>query len=448
MMPAADSSSRSRTHRVCFCATLALPLLVGAFLFCAPLGAHAAFYLPPFPYRAKECTLVYDGGVFHMFYIRHRYFVLDDSTERDFGHAVTSDFQNWTELDPVLPIRPSSWDNFHVWSPQVVRRANDFAMFYTGVTHGDPDYALYQRLGLATSTDLMEWVREPDPILGCDQVPWVLCDSTSAMGGDFRDPFVMPDPTTPGSWLMYNATRPAANPDQMVLELARSDGDFKVWTDLKPMWNTGYFNPKIESPAVIEHDGLWYLFYTTNSGHAIKFETSLDPTADSTGWSGQINLRGEITNEDTDQWFGPEIFQVAGHDYFCAPEGDFGTIQIREILWTDPPHFQFAEPDLAAVVPLRGGPGGVQLRFVSGVPGARRWRLEVITPRPTHVRIDMIDPGGRRIRALSDRDLPAGPTRVEWDGRDDAGRDVPAGVYFAVLRTKGAMRSVRFPVLR
>lgn len=448
MTPAAASSSHPRACRVCHGATAALPLVV-ALLFGAPLRAHAAFFLPQFPFRPKECTIVHDGELFHMFYIKHRYFVLDDSTERDLGHAVSNDLQNWTELDPVLPIRPSSWDNFHVWSPQVIRRANDWALFYTGVTRGPPAYALYQRVGLATSPDLMEWTREADPIFGCNQVPWVLCDSSSAMGGDFRDPFLMPDPTSPGSWLMYNATRPAANPDQMVLELARSDGDFRVWTDLKPMWNTGYYNPKIESPAMIDHNGLWYLFYTTNSGHAIKFETSLDPTADSTAWSGQINLSGEIATENTDQWFGPEIFRFAGHDYFCAPEGDLGTIQIREIVWTDPPHFRFAEPNLVAVGPTpHDVSGALQLRFVPGSPGARRWRLEVSAPTATHARIEMIDPGGRRIRALADRDLPAGITRLEWDGRDEADRDVPAGVYFAVLRTAHAVRSARFPVLR
>jgi len=218
------------------------------------------------------------------------------------------------------------------------------------------------------------------------------------------------------------------------------------------MWNTGFvhsFSELIESPAMIDHNGLWYLFYTTNSGHPINFETSLDPTADSTGWSNQVHLSSEIVSENTDQWFGPECFRFQGHDYFCAAEGDSGTIQIREIIWTDPPHFQFAEPTLLAVSPARlDGSRGVQLRFVSGAPSARRWQLEVSAPVAVRARIEMIDPTGRRIRALSDRELPAGITRLEWDGRDEAGRDAPAGVYFAVLRASAAVRTVRFPVLR
>jgi hypothetical protein len=237
-----------------------------------------------------------------------------------------------------------------------------------------------------------------------------------------------------------------------VLEVARSSGDLTTWTDLMPMWNTGSphtFSSLIESPAMIDHNGLWYLFYTTNSGHPINFETSLDPTGDSTAWSNQVHLTGEITTENTDQWFGPEIFRYQGRDFFCAPEGDSGTIQIRELVWTDPPHFVFGEPDLPGVgsvpsLPVRG----VELRFVRGSAAARRWLLEATTPSATHARIEMIDPTGRRVRLVCDRDLAAGTTRIEWDGRDEAGRDAPAGVYFATLRTTGATKSARFPLLR
>jgi hypothetical protein len=42
---------------------------------------------------------------------------------------------------------------------------------------------------------------------------------------------------------------------------------------------------------------------------------------------------------------------------------------------------------------------------------------------------------GRRVRTLARGHFDAGTHRVTWDGRDDSGRDVPSGVYFARLRS-------------
>jgi hypothetical protein len=47
-------------------------------------------------------------------------------------------------------------------------------------------------------------------------------------------------------------------------------------------------------------------------------------------------------------------------------------------------------------------------------------------------RLEVFDAGGRRVRSLgSEAHPPSGSGAVLWDGRDDAGARVPAGVYFA-----------------
>jgi len=58
-------------------------------------------------------------------------------------------------------------------------------------------------------------------------------------------------------------------------------------------------------------------------------------------------------------------------------------------------------------------------------------------PRPSLVTIDVFDLAGRRVRALVSAPQPAGRRRVEWDGRDDAARVLPAGVYLVHMRTEG-----------
>ncbi len=53
--------------------------------------------------------------------------------------------------------------------------------------------------------------------------------------------------------------------------------------------------------------------------------------------------------------------------------------------------------------------------------------------RAEAVTVGVYDLGGRRVRSLEAGRLAAGPHRFEWNGRDDRGRRVAAGVYFARL---------------
>lgn len=49
------------------------------------------------------------------------------------------------------------------------------------------------------------------------------------------------------------------------------------------------------------------------------------------------------------------------------------------------------------------------------------------------VEIGIFDVSGRRVRTLAAERLGAGPQAIAWDGSDDAGHGVPAGIYFARL---------------
>jgi flagellar hook assembly protein FlgD len=47
------------------------------------------------------------------------------------------------------------------------------------------------------------------------------------------------------------------------------------------------------------------------------------------------------------------------------------------------------------------------------------------------------DVSGRRVRELVADGRKPGLANVVWDGRDAAGKDAPAGVYFALISTGG-----------
>ncbi len=53
------------------------------------------------------------------------------------------------------------------------------------------------------------------------------------------------------------------------------------------------------------------------------------------------------------------------------------------------------------------------------------------------VQVDVLDVRGRLVRRLLNDIRGAGSHRVAWDGRDDAGAPLAAGLYLARLRTQG-----------
>jgi len=97
---------------------------------------------------------------------------------------------------------------------------------------------------------------------------------------------------------------------------------------------------------------------------------------------------------------------------------------------------------------------------------ATAWKVEPAYPNPSHVgesvrfpvvipasssgdaRIDIVNSGGQLVRRLALAGLVPGVRTVEWDGRNDAGRDAAPGVYRGWLiagDTRSSVRILRVP---
>jgi len=59
--------------------------------------------------------------------------------------------------------------------------------------------------------------------------------------------------------------------------------------------------------------------------------------------------------------------------------------------------------------------------------------LSYVVPRAGHVRLSVFDLRGRRVHTLVDEQRPAGSQTLQWNGCDDADRQVASGVYMARL---------------
>jgi hypothetical protein len=76
------------------------------------------------------------------------------------------------------------------------------------------------------------------------------------------------------------------------------------------------------------------------------------------------------------------------------------------------------------------------------------WGLvRFVLPRDQTAQVAVYDAAGRRVRMLGDGPFAAGQSQLLWDGRDDAGRRLPAGVYVCRLRTAQGNRSQKLLLL-
>jgi hypothetical protein len=93
-------------------------------------------------------------------------------------------------------------------------------------------------------------------------------------------------------------------------------------------------------------------------------------------------------------------------------------------------------PETCAISGVDDGPLATKLGFrVVPTPFAQRTALVFAGPKGTTAELLIFDVSGRRVRSAWRGVLDGRTKKLEWDGRDDAGREVSTGVYLARLRS-------------
>lgn len=103
----------------------------------------------------------------------------------------------------------------------------------------------------------------------------------------------------------------------------------------------------------------------------------------------------------------------------------------------------------STAAPVVSDANGVELSPGRPNPSRGLTRLEYSVPAPAAVSLAIHDVAGRKIRELVGvkRQGP-GSFSVAWDGRDQLGKSVAAGVYFACLRVGSVVRTRRVHLVR
>ena len=81
-------------------------------------------------------------------------------------------------------------------------------------------------------------------------------------------------------------------------------------------------------------------------------------------------------------------------------------------------------------------------------PAPGRTAFVVQVDRAGPLRMSIVDVRGRVVRRFDDSLATPGTRRVTWDGRDTAGRPLPAGVYLVTLESGGRSVSSRVSLVR
>ena len=184
------------------------------------------------------------------------------------GHAVSLDCRQWHVVDDaVQPGPPGSWDDLATWTGSVIEHEGRWYMLYTGISK--VEQGVIQRIGLATSDDLVHWSKhEANPVLEADPRWYELLDLDRWRDQSWRDPYLFRLPEDDYFHVLITARSPSGPSDGAgVVAHARSH-DFVNWEVLSPITEPGEF-AQIEVPQlIVDSEGCRILFSCHAEDHS------------------------------------------------------------------------------------------------------------------------------------------------------------------------------------
>lgn len=400
-------------------------------------------------------------GTFHLFYIRDVKATAQDSI---IAHAWCDTLGAPWSYD-LNAFRPSGqgWDAKKVWAPSIQQVGNRTYMFYAGVDSAENQslgYAWTEQLGTTNIT----WHRQSVPMYTAFNTDWAdtIGDEVPGVIG-FRDPFVMPDPTHSGRYLMFNCGEDRNYPGFYTIGVARNvEGTFDAWLNGGHYVATDHQNlplpSRVESPLVVQDSltGAWRMFvtnadYTGNGYDSMIFltQTAGDTVTDTraASWPERDSLYAYLGNDaNVAAWEAMEHLQIGRTHFFAAYEGPDG-IGITRAHWDSTAHrFFIVHPTTASVGPDKH----VGVRFyLAGVrPASNVVTFAIESATTIAPRITVYDLAGRQVGSLGDGRPMLGRREIDWDCRGSGGQAVASGIYFARLTGAGTARVVRVPIIR
>ena len=205
-----------------------------------------------------------DAGVHHIFYLQAEK-TLGDERLRHFnariGHASSTNYIDWDILPEALsPGEPGDWDDQATWTGSTFHHGDTWYLFYTGVNKGEK--GLIQRVGVATSKDLIHWDKYAgNPIIEADSKWYELLDLDAWHDHAWRDPWVFEHE---GMFHAYITARVNYGvPDSRGVIAHAVSTDLLNWKVKQPVTEPGDFG-QLEVPQLIQQNDEYHLVFSTD----------------------------------------------------------------------------------------------------------------------------------------------------------------------------------------
>lgn len=219
-------------------------------------------YSVPGRYVNDHCFVEADDHTLHLFHIvgpvgKGCY---DAGSEVSFGHATSRDLSEWTGHDDTLPADPCLvHERHHVFAPFVCEHDGGYFLFYAGVNQD----VRRESMCLARSPDLHRWQKHPyNPIFRPSR-HWAEYGQNPVLWGCCRDPHILRHPEF--GFILYFVTWLKDTCGQVVAIGAAVSDDLVSWQDAGPVlvrgFASGHSTTSMESPCVVERNGIYHLFY-------------------------------------------------------------------------------------------------------------------------------------------------------------------------------------------
>ena len=245
--------------------------------------------------------LCQNGDEHHIFYLQAPK-ALGDERRRHFnatiGHARSSDLKSWTILPNALgPGKAGEWDDLATWTGCTLKYDDTWYLFYTGVNKAEK--GLVQRVGVATSKDLIHWEKySGNPVMEADPEWYELLDLKAWHDQAWRDPWIFRYEDQFHAFITARVNH--GEPDgRGVIGHAVSD-DLLHWKIGPPLTEPGDFG-QLEVPQLIEVNSEPHLLFSTDKfthAQALLDHTSRPAITGTASYLGETPLGPFMHNKN------------------------------------------------------------------------------------------------------------------------------------------------------
>ncbi len=205
-----------------------------------------------------------EGNKHHIFYLQAPK-SLGDERLRHFnasiGHAHSSDLKHWVILPQALgPGKTGDWDDQATWTGCTYRYKDVWYLFYTGVNKAEN--GLVQRVGVATSQDLVTWEKySGNPIMEAAPQWYELLNLNAWHDQAWRDPWVFRYQNQFHAFITARVNFGEADGRGVIAHAVSND--LLNWNIGPPVTEPGDFG-QLEVPQLIEVDKKYQLIFSTD----------------------------------------------------------------------------------------------------------------------------------------------------------------------------------------